>query len=258
MPRASCAVVCCVAALLACAGTPPRERIAAADLVPQPLAAPPDFSRDANITIVAQGGNSWETSIAISPADPRVMVYAVIDSTDQARVTLYRSRDGGVTWSAPQPAPLTAGGRTFPRSADPVLAAGRDGTFYLAQLLLVAPKGATPAFQGSVIGVSRSADGGATWSDQTLVVDRPAGGDPAEIDDKEWLSVDPESGTLTIAWVYAIVSGNASVGFPTIYVAQSTDRGDTWTTPRAIRTDDVQLAQRRRTGRRDGALVHRL
>src|SRR5438034_223040 len=119
MPRASCAVVCCVAALLACAGTPPRERIAAADLVPQPLAA---------------------------------------------------------------------------------------------------PKGATPAFQGSVIGVSRSADGGATWSDQTLVVDRPAGGDPAEIDDKEWLSVDPESGTLTIAWVYALVSGNASVGFPTIYV----------------------------------------
>jgi hypothetical protein len=223
MRSAACAVVCCAAAL---------------------LAAPPDFSGDPNISIVAKGGNSWETSIAISPADPRVMVYAVIDSTDQAHVTTYRSTDGGVTWSAPQPASLTAGGRTFPRSADPVLAVSRDGTFYLAQILLVAPKGATPAFQGSLIGVSRSTDGGATWSDPALVVDRPPGVDPTEIDDKEWLAVDPESGTLTVAWAYALVTGNNSlVGNPTIYVAQSKDRGDTWSTPRAIRTDDIQDTQ---------------
>src|ERR1043166_211217 len=183
MHRSLSAVLCCVIALAACA--PQRERIAAVDLVPQPLADPPDFSRDANVSIVAKGGNSWETSIAISPIDPLLMVYAVIDSTDQARVTLYRSTDGGVTWSARRPASLPAGGRTFPRSADPVLAAGPDGTFYLAEILLVAPKGATPAFQGSLIGVSRSSDSGVTWSDPALVVDRPAGGDPTQIDDKE-------------------------------------------------------------------------
>jgi hypothetical protein len=155
-----------------------------------------------------------------------------------------RSTDGGVTWSARRPAPLTAGGRTFPRSADPVLAAAPDGTFYLAEILLVAPKGATPAFQGSLIGVSRSTDGGATWSDPALVVDRPAGGDPTQIDDKEWLAVDPQSGTLTVAWAYALVTGNnALVGNPTIYVAQSKDRGDTWSAPQAIRTDDLQETQ---------------
>lgn len=225
MPRAW-AVLCCAAALVA------------------PHATPPDFSHDANVTIVARGGNSWETAIAVSPVDPRVMVYAVIDSTDQARVTLYRSTDGGVTWSDPRPAPLTAGSRTFPRSVDPVLVAASDGTFYLAELFLVAAKGATPAFQGSVIGVTRSTDGGATWSNPTLVVDRPPGGDPTQIDDKEWLSVDPDNGTLTVAWNYALVAGNnAEVGLPTVYVAQSKDRGDTWSAPRAIRTDDLQATQ---------------
>src|ERR1043165_2327097 len=126
MTRSIFMAACCVAALL----------------------APPDVSRDANVSIVARGGNSWETSIAISPANPRGMVLAVIDITDQARVMLYRSADGGATWSDPQPAPRAPVAKSSAPPFDPVLAADADGTFSLARLLLVAPKAAPPPFQG--------------------------------------------------------------------------------------------------------------
>jgi len=92
--------------------------------------APPDFSAATNVSIVAHGGNSWETSVAVSPADPRVMVLGVIDSSSQARISVYRSSDGGVTWSEPQPMTLTASnGLTYIRSADPVVIAEADGSF---------------------------------------------------------------------------------------------------------------------------------
>src|SRR3954447_13272867 len=152
-----------LAVLLSCA-SPQRahlhQRIEPQELERQPAAAPPDSSSAPNVSIVAHGGNSWETGLAISPVDPRVMVLAVIDSSSQARISVYRSTDGGVTWSEPQPLALTASnGRTYVRSADPVVIADADGSFYLAEILIVAAKG---SFEGSVIGVSRSTDDGKT------------------------------------------------------------------------------------------------
>jgi hypothetical protein len=237
-------VVLSLAGLLCCA--PARHlrihgRIDPLELEPRPSAAPPDFSTAPNISVVAKGGSSWETSVAISPVDPNVIVFGVIDSTSQARVTTYRSTDGGASWSDPQPMALTAAnGKTYLRSADPVVIADADGSFYLAEILIVGAKG---TFDGAVIGISRSTDDGRTWSTPAVVVDRPADGVPSQNDDKEWLAVDRESGTLTVGWAFFNVEGNHAVGNPTIYIAQSRDHGTTWSAPRAMRTDDLQLTQ---------------
>lgn len=205
-----------------------------------PEATPPDFSHDANVSIVAKNGNVLETSIAISPVNPNVIVFAGIDVSGDARISTWRSDDGGVTWSDPQPQSLTASGTAFGRSVDPVVIADKDGTFYLAELLEAGPKG---TFGGSVIAVTRSSDGGRTWSDAVVVVQRDLNATPTPADDKEWIAVDPDTGTLTVAWSYFLTNGPTVVGTATILVAQSTDRGDHWSTPRPIRNDDVQLTQ---------------
>jgi len=56
-----------------------------------PEATPPDFSRDANVSIVAKNGNVWETSIAISLVNPDVMVFAAIDVSSDARIATWHS-----------------------------------------------------------------------------------------------------------------------------------------------------------------------
>lgn len=206
-----------------------------------PEATPPDFSRDTNVSIVAKNGNVFETSIAISPVNPNVMVFAGIDISGDARVGIWRSEDGGVTWSDEQlPSLTTSGGTTYNRSLDPVVVAAKDGTFYLAELLEPGPKG---TLQGSLIGVSRSSDGGRTWTDPVVVVQRDLNATPTPLDDKPWITVDPDTGTLSVARAYFLTNGPTPVGLPTIEVAQSTDRGDHWSTPRPIRTDDLQLTQ---------------
>jgi len=205
-----------------------------------PEATPPDFSNDANVSIVAKNGNVWETSIAISPVNPNMMVFASIDVSGDARVATWRSDDGGVTWSDEQLQSLQSNGTAYGRSVDPVVVADKDGTFYLADLLEPGPKG---TFEGSLIGVSRSSDGGRTWTDPAVVVQRDLTATPTPLDDKPWITVDPDTGALSVAWSYFLTNGANPVGNPTIEVAQSTDRGDHWSAPRPIRTDDLQLAQ---------------
>jgi len=145
-----------------------------------------------------------------------------------------------VSWSDPLLQSLTGSGTAYGRSVDPVVVAGNDGTFYLAELLEAGLKG---AFEGSVIAVARSSDGGRTWTDPVVVAERQLNATPTPTDDKPWIAVDPDTGVLTVAWSYFLTNGTTPVGFPTIEVAQSTDRGDHWSAPRPIRTDDLQLTQ---------------
>ena len=144
--------------------------------------------------------SALETSLAISRVDPHIVLLAVIDITAPSSVSIYRSVDGGVTWSDGQPQTLTVRGRAYTRSADPVLAADSDGSFYLAELLV---DSSSSLFGCSVVGVSRSTDDGKSWSEPVIVVERPPDATPSQFDDKEWLTAGPraEGGWQVEAWL---------------------------------------------------------
>lgn len=95
-----------------------------------------------------------EPSIAANPRDPLNMVVASHDYGDPnylVGIAVYRTRDGGRTWQGPVRMIPTYGDSL----SDPVLAAGRDGAFYLAYLSIGAY---------SEISLAISRDGGESWT----------------------------------------------------------------------------------------------
>lgn len=105
--------------------------------------------------------------------------------------------------------------------ADPVAAAGPGGVFYHAQLTY-------SSLTGAGIAVSKSRDGGATWTEPVNAV---AGISVSP--DKEWLAVDnssgPGRGNVYLSW-----TGFEPQTGGSIYFSRSTDSGGTWSAARRI------------------------
>jgi N-acetylneuraminic acid mutarotase len=108
------------------------------------------------------------------------------------------SHDGGATW--------TDGGELQPPPGhyslgDPALAVDRHGNFYFASLSFY-PDGS------SYIGVAKSIDGGETF---TQYADASPGVDPANFQDKEFITVDnsggPCDGTIYASWTEFFATG---------------------------------------------------
>jgi hypothetical protein len=114
-----------------------------------------------------------EPYVAVDPRDAKHIVVGAnswLVGNGHFEVFAYTSFDGGRTWSSSQPYIVRNASRI--NAADPTIAFGADGTVYFAFVAL------TPA-QGAVA-VSRSLDGGLTWSSQswatsfTDAADKPA------------------------------------------------------------------------------------
>ena len=149
------------------------------------------------------------------------------------------STNGGTSWSYPTPIPWStcAGSdeERFNRATDPWLSFGPTWIAHAVALSIDAN-----GFTAAIL-TSRSADGGATWSDPVVVSDT---NDFRIFDDKESLTADPTDPDL----VYAVwdrirkpgeSKGTASQfnsfafrGYP--FFARSTDGGLTWETPRRM------------------------
>jgi len=140
------------------------------------------------------------------------------------------SFDGGATWSARAlPFSACAGegagrGAEFPRVSDPWLAFGADGTVFA--IGLASRGGSFAAGSSNAILVSRSADGGRTWSDPVAAMRDGAG----FLDDKETITADP----LDARFAYAVWDRVDSKSQGATYFARSADGGLTWEAARPI------------------------
>lgn len=226
----------------------------------------PAFSR--NILVSRNLGNApvqLEPSIVVNPLDPNHLVMAAIDYNLDSGIGVYTSFDGGVTWSEPNQALI------FPRdvvtAGDPVLAFGQDGTLYLVMLTFGIQEfefGPVRDFAPVLsIGLSRSTDGGISWSEATQAATAqvrtlsnidPEGKERGffayQLLDKPWLAIgpDPENPDQERLYVtyteFDIASGLIfadEVPFlggeqveTTIKAVTSGDGGRTWSQPASI------------------------
>ncbi len=126
--------------------------------------------------------------------------------------------NGGLTWTISSAAFTGCQGGSYARASDPWVTISPDGTVHQIALALA------DANQTSAIVVSRSADGGLTWS-SPITVQR----DTLNFNDKESITADPGDSH----YVYAIWDRTASISTPA-QLARTTDGGLTWETSRAI------------------------
>jgi hypothetical protein len=127
---------------------------------------------------------------------------AFMSGKESDQATLWKSRDGGTTWTRVNVGTLAQG---VAGNSDVDLAVAPDGTLYFANLVYDAKKD-----EGQQISVGVSKDVGATWK-WTAVSKTP-------FDDRPWVKVAPD-GTAHVIW-----NDGAGVGY-----AASKDGGLTWT-----------------------------
>ena len=179
------------------------------------------------------GRQQAEPHVVRSPADANTLLATFQEGrfSDGGAVSCgYAiSRDGGMTWQrALIPNLTSAAGGTYVRASDPVAAIGRDGTMYLNNL-----SARTTNFSLVDLTVSRSTDGGATWS-QPLVAFSPP--DAQTFPDKNWVAINQHPGTATsnrLVVTYTAFTSNAA-GQATgnnVGLVFSDDRGESWTGP---------------------------
>jgi putative cell wall-binding protein len=129
------------------------------------------------------------------------------------------SNDGGATWGAPVVASAT--GEHIREPAPPVV--GSDGAIYTAWRNRDDPStGAHPVV------VSKSTDGGATWTNSNVAQMLPSPTGAAHASGYPRLAIDPKSNT-----VYVTFQNFASATAKTVdqFVSHSTDGGTTWSQP---------------------------
>jgi hypothetical protein len=192
-------------------------------------------SRIGNTEDVMFAGTQVEPRLAVDPTNPNHLVGV----WQQDRWTLGLawgtvagvSFDGGQSWSeVVVPGLTTVSGGSFDRATDPWVTFGPTGTLFVASL--VAKVDNHTVEQQSGVAVSKSTDGGLTWSQPTLLIQTISS---VTFNDKESITADPHNPNLVYAaWdqVFPITSGRA-VGTQGFF-ARSTDGGQTWSAPQVI------------------------
>ena len=207
-----------VAAPSASAGGPAAAVRAVGQISRQDVAPQPGSEPD---TLV-------EPDVAVSPRDPRVAVAVAHDGRfpngGAVDISYAWTHDGGLSWHhAAMPYLTKAVGGQWDRVSDPVVAFGPDGTVYVSTLLISL---GCP----SAVGVSRSTDGGRTFSRPVLA---HYSASCAVSDDKNWLVVDdgprsPYRGRLYQFWTPFLSDDQGNLTGSPQAVRWSDDRGQHW------------------------------
>src|SRR5262249_19656458 len=136
---------------------------------------------------------------------------------------------GGRTWMTSYAPFSICGGGTFQRASDPWVSIAPDGTVHQISLSL-SGNGNTPNTISSIL-VSRSIDGGLTWTTPvTLIADAQTA-----FNDKESITADLHDSNLVYAtWDRSLGSTNNRTYHQPAWFSRSTDGGKTWEQPRII------------------------
>jgi len=184
--------------------------------------------------LTPENESASEVSVAINPADPQHVVAA---ANSEGGFGVYVSEDAGASWEAdrfdPEDASTVSDEVTrFTALSDPVVDFSPDGErVYLAALAYLPT---------SAVIVAVSEDGGRSFDEVHVVDESEVAG---QFNDKEWLGVNPHTGTLLVAWqkepaldqlrdVEGETGVDADVG--RIVVSRSTDEGQTWSQPAEV------------------------
>jgi len=176
-------------------------------------------------------GAEVEPHIAVNPLNPNNLVGAWQQdrySNGASRGVLTgASFDGGVTWAMRSIAVSTCTGGTYARATDPWVSFSPDGVVH--QVVL----GVTGSEDNGISGVvvSRSSDGGLTWSAPIEVIRDGAG----FFNDKETITADPTDAHFVYAAWDRLNTATGTSGGPTMF-ARSTNGGASWEPARAIFT----------------------
>jgi hypothetical protein len=177
-----------------------------------------------------------EPTVAINPTDPNNIVAAANDYNTPTGVPwcgYYTSFDGGETWTEGmiRGFPQDSGVHTltgFEGAGDPVLATNSNGDFFMAGIAFKrAGNPLNPIGFGLNLGrsscvfVARSTDGGRTFDQVEIVF--MALQSIITFHDKEWLTVDPNSGNVYLVWSMFHVMLLSQLAF-----SRSTDNGQSW------------------------------
>ena len=167
----------------------------------------PAFSR--NVLLTRDFGNTpiqTEPSLAIDPKDPEHIVVGVVDFNFPS-VVAYTTFDGGETWEGPFQTPFLRDDITG--AGDPVVAFDSDGDVYMISISLGFEEFSVGNFELtaliSSIVITKSLDGGLTWSDAistsrsgvtmdlSLALDQRARGTVSiSFLDKPWIDIGPD------------------------------------------------------------------
>ncbi len=136
------------------------------------------------------------------------------------------SYDGGLSWNRqPLPTSRCAGGTSvnggdYERASDPWVSFSPTGIAYAISLSF------NDSNSTSAMLVTRSSDGGATWSDPiTLIRDTTQ-----VLNDKESITADPTDAN----YVYAVWDRINNQGYGPAWFSRTSDGGQTWNAPRLI------------------------
>ncbi|HYO78024.1 MAG TPA: sialidase family protein, partial [Thermoanaerobaculia bacterium] len=139
------------------------------------LASP--FTNDGRVSVLAPEGGAWETTVAVSPADPNIVLataHIEIDyKTGDYVARIFRSADGGRTFDAGRIPPMVIDGTEYKSHYDPVLTFARNGTAYFTAVH--AWPNVYFATRYALV-VHRSTDGGQTWVPSLISRHDPADG----------------------------------------------------------------------------------
>jgi hypothetical protein len=183
---------------------------------------------------IVYAGAEVEPQVAIDPRDPSHLIGVWqqdrwSDGGARGLRTGY-SFDGGLTWSLTQAAfsrctgGNAANGGDYARASDPWVSIGPDG---IAYQVAIAFNGATfaPGSTSAVL-VSRSIDGGRTWSAATTLI--RDGAEP--FNDKESIAADP----LVGGHAYATWDRVEQTAHGPAWFSRTTDGGVSWEAARPV------------------------
>jgi hypothetical protein len=157
-----------------------------------------------------------ELMIAVDPTNPQHLVASWMDSGPGILTTHARSLDGGVTWQTA--GNFAPGVNPTVYNYDPTVTIDGLGNVFLSL---------ANADAGPGIYVLRSADGGLTFNGSVAI-------EPATWIDKPWITSDPVSNNVYVAYMYVTDNGGGPIRF-----TRSLDHGATFSNPIAISLNGV-------------------